>query len=397
MDWTKINASHLAEFFQLHQITLPPGVSFQTQQLIAQLLLDELPIQSYFNIPHEKITISYQDSFLPFDLIHRIGLNIDYDALPNFCLVSKAVYQLWNNESFWLDKINQDLGMTNCKSGWDHKLYFQEAIDRHYPIKGIENHVYSYRDLILLMFNATIMGKSTVALNAKYDILYSKRIPTPPVDKNFLLQFGEILYQKGITFSPNHRFPSLAITPDIKGNVVSAILDQPDLLLSILSEKEMEYAVLFSSSRIIDHCLKIDSGIYDIWLDIAAAHGSLEMFLLFYPRGNFGYTDDKLLNTAITYCNLPIIKFLIAKSTPVCLDQIEWIISHLPEIVPQLWKTPLSIEMLNYFLSRIAYTPHLDLAQLLINLGANNLSAALTIAQNQHNIWMTKFLARHIR
>lgn len=380
MEWDIVNQSHLAQILRSHGITLPPRVSLQTQRLVVELTVGEVSPQ-YHKI---DITPLNAHSFLPYDLLYRIAINIDYDELQNFCLAGKAMYRVWDSASFWFDKITQDFGPSDNKSVWNHKRYFQEAINHHYPIKGIENHVYSYRDLLHLLFNATKLGKSVTRLIDRCDILYQDR------------------YRGLVMHSLDQTLSDMTDSCCPRHQLIHAIVDHRESLSPNPDTSElyfiMQYAILFNNRRVIDHYLKVDPQSYQIGLEIAAIYGTPEMFQFMYNYGNRPYTDYCLLGFALEYGNWPIIKSLLDKGLVLDRTIIKWLIFNMPEILPNMWKSiKLSVEDLNYYLVRIAYTPNLDLAQLLINLGANNLSTALNVAQNNDNAWMVKFLTQLIQ
>lgn len=487
MDWSKLNRDQLKDFLQLHQIEITEKLSKQTLELLAQLLFEELsttpnaqitiPVrdlfisstlrdnpQKYtrsqiFNLkksrygkqreqfasqlylsPAEPNLVDHiyqilsladliipdpqilQFSFLPFDLLRRIALNIEYDDLANYCVISRELIQLCKEEIFWLDKIAHDFGITLTSNPTipGKKRYLQIAIQEHYPI---ENSIYSYRDLLLLIFNAAQIGKATDKLISRINNLFARdrgmNILLISSRMDSFLDIAETIYNKNNISTLTNNWDIL------EGTLIGAIIVDNQEAIKQLEEKidrvdfcyviagaitnninliksgainvtGMKYAILFDSKEAVKHMIEIEDFDINQALEIAAEMGTLELFDSLYKQ-NHEINDEDLLEYAISKGNLLVIQKFVNLGIKPYLDAMVLYIREVPLVLAYLWEfINLSVEDLNSYLGLVASSPHLDLAKILIDRGANNLQDALTIAQEEENEWMAKFLQKNM-
>ena len=414
---------------------------YQTRNRFAQLLqisptdpnlLSRIyQILSWANliIPDKNSHRSLEFSFLPLDILRLIAIHLDCHDLTNYCSTNTALAEIYREETFWLDKIDHDFGLsptnrialiTDSPISFP-KRYLLEAINHHCPIAGVENYAYSYRHHFMLIFNAAKSGKTATRLIERIRLYgdMSYGFAGDLIDEpDFLTSIGNTIYNKAKTINLHDKHSIVKgaivgaiiinnqeIIHQIKSqieeedfhfcyNIAVTILDRPDLLSNInyqdfnhYLEFLLDYAMLFNSRKIIEYMINMNVEIDNI-LTVALARGTKEMFEFLYQKS---HTRDKdnLLDCAELHGNLPIVKKLIELKASPSLN----IDGHL-KITPPLWKLMnLSTEKLNNYLYCISDSQQFDVVELLVDLGADSLDDAISNIQT-HNTWMAKLLTK---
>ncbi len=132
-------------------------------------------------------------SDLPEDIFYLIVLHLDYEDIKIFYQVSKSLSPL--NDNFWINKIYHDFGITEVSTmGKDlRSRYIQISIHHNILIAGGEKYVSSYRNAVLLAYQAAKKGECVSGWLATVDHLIVDNIQS---DINFLvMNIGQIIYQ----------------------------------------------------------------------------------------------------------------------------------------------------------------------------------------------------------
>ena len=473
MDWNKLTISQIRNFLDVNATEIADGVTEETLRLMADLVFNEgsakltIPLRNLYIVTalQGSITQSMLEEFagllyidpkdpdllntirrivgppqispnegysspdsIPQDLLRRIALNVDYYDLKNYCQSSRTVYNLCKDNTFWLDKIAQDFGISPPVPARGQEQYLLIAAHHHYPVPNAEEYVYSFPDLFLLIFEAAKRGKSTTALQNKLLRMYKNTIYDRPI-KHFLVNIATSLAVNAefvrlptdvdllkailvgaLIVNNTKTITDILSTTPYTGAVFSPSYEIASAISSNVDPKidfswpyfQLQWAIMFSNYKMIDRLMdevyrdNEEEEEIDTPLRIAARMGTPQVFDHLY-RDDHDIDDSELLEEAFGFRNLPIVKKLIDKGEIPSEMLISDAIQEYPEILPDLWKLiNLSPEDLRSYLNDVAATPHLDLAKTLIELGADNLAEALESARGANQLWMEKYLSGKI-
>lgn len=133
---------------------------------------------------------------LPKDIFYLIILYLDYKDIKIFYQVSKLLSPLNNN--FWANKIYHDFGITEVSTISKDLVsrYIQISIDHNIPIAGGEKYVSSYRNAVVLAYQAAKKGDSVSRCNRWLATVDHLIIDNIQLDiNNLVIDLGQIIYK----------------------------------------------------------------------------------------------------------------------------------------------------------------------------------------------------------